>query len=235
MDTGGAPLKPWEVARIGQSQNTVVETAASKQEEKDSSNKGVLQTAQTSQPTPSYTPSYTPYAGLNTPYTSSYQTQGSYGGSYYGYPSSYGTGMYGTYGSGYGGMYSYGRPAWTQPPPHLPGGMPQPGDAPKPAMWQRFLDGLQKVVHCVGRVTFLANENTQAFHFFISALLAFLDKAGSFYGEIARFVMKLLGFGRRSKNNLRSGQAVRSSDGRNTATEIFKTIWKTGGEGYNKS
>lgn len=89
-------------------------------------------------------------------------------------------------------------------------------------MWQRFLDGLHKIVNCFGRVTFLVDENTQAFHFFITALLAFLDKAGSLYGEIARFVMKLLGFGRRSK----AVQFTKSPDKGLDATEIFKTVWR---------
>lgn len=111
------------------------------------------------------------------------------------------------------------------------GMVPQPSDIPpKPAMWQRFLDGLQKVVSCFGRVTFLVDENTQAFHFFITALLAFLDKAGSLYGEIARFVIKLLGFGRRSKRTLTAGQSARAVEAKVGATEIFKTIWKTNGK-----
>ena len=96
---------------------------------------------------------------------------------------------------------------------------PHSGSPPKMPMWQRFLDGLQRVVHCFGRVSFLVDENTQAFHFFITALLAFLDKAGSLYGEIARFVMRLLGFGRYSR---RSRQIQRRTE----TTETLKTLWK---------
>ena len=96
---------------------------------------------------------------------------------------------------------------------------PPGGSPPKMPMWQRFLDGLQRVVHCFGRVSFLVDENTQAFHFFITALLAFLDKAGSLYGEIARFVVRLLGFGRYSRRS-------RQTQGKVKSTETLKTLWK---------
>lgn len=82
-------------------------------------------------------------------------------------------------------------------------GLPPPGgDDPKPPMWQRFLEGLHKVVSAFGRVSFLVDENTQAFHFFITALLALMDKAGSLYGELMRYIMKLLGIGRRKRRAL---------------------------------
>lgn len=105
------------------------------------------------------------------------------------------------------------------------GSMPFQYDAPKTPFWQRLLEGLQKIVNCFGRVTFLVDENTQAFHFFITALLTFLDKAGSLYGEIARFVMKLLGLRRRSKSSV--PEVSRVASGRtNNPSELFKKIWK---------
>lgn len=115
METGGAPLKPWEVARKTQSVLSTTQTQEEKEERQT-----------LTQPTPSYTP----YTRLSTPYGSPYQTPNygsTYGnsyGNYYGYPS-YGTSMYGNYGSyggnygsSYGGVYGYGRPApWS---PQMP-------------------------------------------------------------------------------------------------------------------
>eukprot|EP00899_Mesostigma_viride_P001153 jgi/Mesvir1/11038/Mv02999-RA.1 len=45
-----------------------------------------------------------------------------------------------------------------------------------------------------GRITMLVDENTHAFHFFISAMLQLFDRAGALYGELARFVLRLFGF-----------------------------------------
>jgi peroxin-13 len=36
------------------------------------------------------------------------------------------------------------------------------------------------------------DENAHAVHFFISALLQLLDRAGSLYAEIARFVLRII-------------------------------------------
>jgi peroxin-13 len=36
------------------------------------------------------------------------------------------------------------------------------------------------------------DENAHAVHFFVSALLQMLDRAGSLYGELARFVLRIL-------------------------------------------
>ncbi len=43
-----------------------------------------------------------------------------------------------------------------------------------------------------GRLSFLVDENAHAVHFFISALLQLLDRTGSLYGEIARFVLRVI-------------------------------------------
>ena len=44
----------------------------------------------------------------------------------------------------------------------------------------------------LGRFAFLIDENTQAVHFFVSALLQLFDRAGMLYGEVARFALGLL-------------------------------------------
>lgn len=50
------------------------------------------------------------------------------------------------------------------------------------------------MVSCLGRMSFLVDENAQAIHFFVTALLQMLDRAGSLYGEIARLVLRFLGY-----------------------------------------
>jgi len=47
-------------------------------------------------------------------------------------------------------------------------------------------------MHFFGRLSFLVDENAHAVHFFISALLQLLDRAGSLYGELARFALRLI-------------------------------------------
>lgn len=68
-----------------------------------------------------------------------------------------------------------------------------------PSAWQAMLHSVSGVVHFFGRLSFLVDENAHAVHFFISALLQLLDRAGSLYGELARFVLRLLGFCPREK------------------------------------
>lgn len=139
-----------------------------------------------------------------------------YGTSSYGYPygtTGYGSGMYGSggyYGSYYGNpmhngmqngnMYGglYGRPLYGNM--HSgPYGAAQPSawdpNAPAPpSAWQAMLGTISGVVHFFGRLSFLVDENAHAVHFFISALLQLLDRFGSLYGELARFVLRILGF-----------------------------------------
>jgi peroxin-13 len=52
-----------------------------------------------------------------------------------------------------------------------------------------------------GRLSFLVDENAHAVHFFITALLQMLDRAGSLYGEIARFILRVI-FRRKRKPGL---------------------------------
>ncbi|XP_018515182.1 peroxisomal membrane protein 13 [Brassica rapa] len=118
-----------------------------------------------------------------------------YGGGMYGGGSMYsrgvygggglyrGSGMYGGYGMGMG-MSPYGGQDSNDPnnqPPSPPG------------FWISFLRVLQGAVSFFGRVAMLIDQNTQAFHMLMSALLQLCDRGGMLYGELARFVLCLLG------------------------------------------
>ncbi|XP_039046620.1 peroxisomal membrane protein 13-like [Hibiscus syriacus] len=52
---------------------------------------------------------------------------------------------------------------------------------------------MQGGVNFFGRIYILIDQNTQAFHMFMSALLQLFDRTGVLYGELARFVLRLLG------------------------------------------
>ncbi|KAI8111301.1 hypothetical protein M9434_004873 [Picochlorum sp. BPE23] len=121
----------------------------------------------------------------NSMYGNSMYGGGMYGSGMYGPNSSmYGSSMYGPYSSMYGMNpmgNMYGRP--------MPGG----GDPNAPSAWQAMLGGIGSMVHFFGRLSFLVDENAHAVHFFISALLQLLDRFGSLYGELARFILRLLG------------------------------------------
>ncbi|KAE9463671.1 hypothetical protein C3L33_04414, partial [Rhododendron williamsianum] len=157
--------------------------------------------------------------GTGTNYNSGYGSgmYGSYGG---GLGGSYGGGMYGNsmYRGGYGGggagglyggsgmygggMYNgglggpmggygmgMGGPPYGNQDPNNPF-----GDPPSPpGFWVSFLRVMEGVVTFFGRVAILIDQNTQAFHMFITALLQLLDRSGLLYGELARFVLRLLG------------------------------------------
>ena len=129
--------------------------------------------------------------------------------------SSYGIGGGCLYGSGGGGLYN-SRPLGMlgqQQPPHQmilgPNGEPMPMQPPPPppSLWQALQHGLGSGVDFFGRLAFIAAENAHAVHFFISALLMLLDRAGSLYGELARFLLRILGLGRRKKENNGGGGA----------------------------
>ncbi|KAL5977464.1 hypothetical protein ACLOJK_021811 [Asimina triloba] len=137
---------------------------------------------------------------------------GSYGGGLYGNSmqrspyGGYGGGMYGggMYNSGFGGpMGGYGMgmgmgmggPYGDQDPNNPFGPPPSP-----PGFWISFLRVMQGVVTFFGRISILIDQNTQAFHMFMSALLQvqlrthnLFDRSGMLYGELARFVLRLLG------------------------------------------
>ncbi|KAK8588497.1 hypothetical protein V6N12_022934 [Hibiscus sabdariffa] len=138
-------------------------------------------------------------------YGSSYGGVGSYGGGLYGnnmYRGGYGglygnSGMYGggMYGGGLGGFggqmggYGMGMGPYGEQDPNNPFGAPPS----PPGFWMSFLRVMQGVVNCFGRISILIDQNTQAFHLFMTALLQLFDRGGLLYGELARFVLRLLG------------------------------------------
>eukprot|EP00798_Chlamydomonas_sp_ICE-L_P025933 gene25933-11612_t len=118
-----------------------------------------------------------------------------YGGSgmYGGGSSMMGGGMYGGNGGMMGGgMGGYGGGM-------MGGGMgpmgPMDPNNPPPAppsAWQNMLGGINNIMMFFGRLSFLVDQNAHAVHFFISALLQLLDRAGSLYAEVARFILRIL-------------------------------------------
>ncbi|KAK7264375.1 hypothetical protein RJT34_31983 [Clitoria ternatea] len=127
---------------------------------------------------------------------------GLYGGGTYGnslYRGGYG-GIYGSSGMHGGGMYNgglggpmggygIGGGSYGAQDPNDPfGGPPSP-----PGFWISFLRVMQGVVNVFGRISLLIDQNTQAFHLFMTALLQLFDRSGVLYGELARFVLRLLG------------------------------------------
>ncbi|PON77716.1 hypothetical protein PanWU01x14_024720 [Parasponia andersonii] len=112
------------------------------------------------------------------------------GGGLYGSSGLYGGGMYnsgfggpmGGYGMGMGGPYGAEDPNNPYGPPPSP-----------PGFWMSVLRVMQGVVNFFGRISILIDQNTQAFHMFMTALLQLCDRSGLLYGELARFVLRLLG------------------------------------------
>ncbi|KAJ9169878.1 hypothetical protein P3X46_018026 [Hevea brasiliensis] len=148
-------------------------------------------------------------SGLN--YNSGYGS-GMYGSSYGGFGGSYGGGLYGNnmYRGGYGGLYGgsmygggmynsgFGGPMggygmgtgpYGDQDPNNPYGAP----SSPPGFWISFLRVMQGVVNFLGRISILIDQSTQAFHMFMTALLQLFDRTGLLYGELARFVLRLLG------------------------------------------
>ncbi|KAF7841289.1 peroxisomal membrane protein 13 [Senna tora] len=123
-------------------------------------------------------------------YGSSMYNRGGYGG-LYGSGGMYGGGMYN---SGFGGpmggygMGGMGGPFGGQDPNDPYGAPPSP-----PGFWISVLRVMQGVVNFFGRISILIDQNTQAFHMFMTALLQLFDRSGVLYGELARFVLRLLG------------------------------------------
>ncbi|KAL9140791.1 hypothetical protein ABFS82_14G060600 [Erythranthe guttata] len=124
-----------------------------------------------------------------------------YRGGYSGLYGGAGGGMYGggggMYGGGLGGglggpMGGYGMgmggPMGDQDPNNPYGPPPSP-----PNFWISLMRVMQGVVTFFGRVAILIDQNTQAFHMFMSALLQLFDRSGMLYGELARFVLRILG------------------------------------------
>ncbi|CAK9201452.1 unnamed protein product [Sphagnum troendelagicum] len=172
------------------------------------------------------------YGNTYSGYGSSYG--GGLGSSYGGMYNRYGSGGYGQYGGrgyggmsgGYGGMgggemapYGYGGPG----DPNDPNAGPPPGP---PNFWQSMLHALNGFLNFFGRLSILVDENTHAFHFFITALLQLCDRAGVLYGELARFVLRLLGV--RSKGHTRPKSppvAPALPSGTGDASNNWDSVW----------
>jgi peroxin-13 len=58
------------------------------------------------------------------------------------------------------------------------------------------MDMTHNLMHFFGRVSFLMDENAHAVHFFITALLQLLERASFLWAEVARFVLRILGYKR---------------------------------------
>eukprot|EP00262_Sarcandra_glabra_P008424 TRINITY_DN2194_c1_g1_i1.p1 TRINITY_DN2194_c1_g1~~TRINITY_DN2194_c1_g1_i1.p1 ORF type:complete len:291 (+),score=59.27 TRINITY_DN2194_c1_g1_i1:410-1282(+) len=169
-------------------------------------------------------------SGLNYNSNSNYGS-GMYGSSYGGgYGGAYGGGLYGnTMNRGYGGLYGgsgmygggmgggmynngFGGPMgggygmgmgapYGAEDPNDPFGAP----SSPPGFWISFLRVMQGVVTFFGRIAVLIDQNTQAFHMFMSALLQLFDRSGVLYGELARFVLRLLGVKTKPRKPLQPG------------------------------
>lgn len=120
--------------------------------------------------------------------------RGGYGGGLYGSSGMYGGG--GMYNSGLGGpmggMGGYGMgvgPYGGEQDPNNPYGAPPS----PPGFWISVMRVMQGVVNFFGRISILIDQNTQAFHLFMTAMLQLFDRSGMLYGELARFVLRLLG------------------------------------------
>ncbi|KAK4285526.1 hypothetical protein QN277_002215 [Acacia crassicarpa] len=119
--------------------------------------------------------------------------RGGYSGPYGSSSGMYGGGLYGggMYNSGFGGPmggYGMGSPFGGQDPNDPHGGPPSP-----PGFWISVLRVMHGVVNFFGRIAMLVDQNTQAFHLFMNALLQLFDRSGMLYGELARFVFRVLG------------------------------------------
>ena len=87
-----------------------------------------------------------------------------------------------------------------------PGFDPNNPPGPPPTAWARLMHSLSNVVGFAGKIAWLVDENSQALHFFMTALLGLLDRGGLLYGELARFVLRLLGYKPPERPKLPPGQ-----------------------------
>ncbi|XP_057456317.1 peroxisomal membrane protein 13-like [Lotus japonicus] len=111
-------------------------------------------------------------------------------GGLYGSSGMYGGGMYNSgFGGPMGGGYGVGGAPFGAEDPNNPYGAP----SSPPGFWISFLHVMQGVVNFFGRISTLIDQNAQAFHMFMTALLQLFDRSGVLYGELARFVLRLLG------------------------------------------
>lgn len=129
---------------------------------------------------------------------------GAMSGGYGGMNSAYGG--YGMNNNMYGGSSVGMENGQNQGPPGLMNTLE--GALRPPKAWEVMLRGLHGIMNGFGRLSFLVDENTAAMHFFVSALLTLCDRAGTLYGEVARFLLRLLGWNRRKKMTNEQHQAA---------------------------
>uniref|UniRef100_A0A0A9EEA8 Peroxin-13 n=1 Tax=Arundo donax TaxID=35708 RepID=A0A0A9EEA8_ARUDO len=175
---------------------------------------------------------YSSYGGFGGPYSSG----GLYGSNMYsGYGGGYGSMCGGSmYNSGMGGPYG-GYGMGSGPYNQGPNAFGPP--APPPGFWVSFLRVMHGVVNFCGRVSFLISQNTQAFHMFITALLQLCDRTGMLYGELVRFVLRLLGIRTKPKKGGVKGAEAPSFEGPGQQFEASKannswdSVWTENGRG----
>ncbi|NP_001388328.1 Peroxisomal membrane protein 13 isoform 2 [Zea mays] len=159
--------------------------------------------------------------GLGNSMYSSYG--GGYGGGMYG-GGMYGGGMYGGMGGyggyGMGGMGGMGMGPYGNQDPNSMGPPASP-----PGFWVSFLRVMHGVVNFFGRISFLVEQNTQASYFFMTAMLQLFDRSGMLYGELARFVLRLLGVRRKPKKggSIQGPEALAFEGPSRQSTEAPKT------------
>ncbi|KAJ6824819.1 peroxisomal membrane protein 13 [Iris pallida] len=100
---------------------------------------------------------------------------------------------------------------------------------------------MRGVVNFFGRISILIDQNTRALYMFISALLQLFDRSGMLYGELARFVLRLLGFRTKSRKEQQpgppgellgpDGQAQRYNKGPKAPSGAWDSVWGDGGIG----
>ncbi|KAJ6822210.1 peroxisomal membrane protein 13 [Iris pallida] len=97
---------------------------------------------------------------------------------------------------------------------------------------------MRGVVNFFGRISILIDQNTRALYMFISALLQLFDRSGMLYGELARFVLRLLGFRTKSRKEQQpgppgellgpDGQAQRYNKGPKAPSGAWDSVWVMG-------
>ncbi|KAG6386520.1 hypothetical protein SASPL_155423 [Salvia splendens] len=185
--SGPAPFRPPSAGNTSE----VVEASGTAQpgEVVSTTNINVIRNTVNSvgQPVPSRDSNRRYGTGVN--YNSGYGG-GMYGSSYGGLGGGVGVGggMYGNsmYRGGHSGLYGGGS--------MYGGGMYGGGlGGGLGGFWISLMRVMSGVVNFFGRVAILIDQNTQAFHMFMSALLRLFDRSGMLYGELARFALRMLG------------------------------------------
>lgn len=116
-------------------------------------------------------------------------------------------------------------PSPSLPSPPLPPARHPSSPPASPRTPQGFLHGLHSALSIMGRISFLVDENTQALHFFITAMLQLFDRAGTLYGELARFILRLLGIRPRKRAGGGAGAAGAQGKGAPPTVGDAEAAW----------